>query len=200
MSSFRSVAAVAVAVLVVWSAAFGGGYTLALFSADTNVSGSFTAADEFTTVGDEDPQQGAAVDTPTNNSTGTAPVGNDSLSSDGNSTETDRSGQNATTPDQSNSTVGNESGSSDSKQAESDDEDRATAGSDAGNSSTDAESTETGATPVGDDRAAEDETESHDEAGEDETESHDGAAEGETESHDESDSNATTTDLSQKES
>jgi len=61
MALTHPMTAVVVATLLVWGVAFGGGYTLALFSATTNVSSSFTAADEFTAP--EPPGDGPAVAT-----------------------------------------------------------------------------------------------------------------------------------------
>lgn len=47
MAALRGVTVAAVAVLLVWSVAFGGGYTLAMFTSTTNVTASFETVENF---------------------------------------------------------------------------------------------------------------------------------------------------------
>ncbi|WP_418283817.1 hypothetical protein [Halorubrum sp. DTA46] len=111
MTPTRRLAAFAVAAMLVWSVAFGGGYTVALFSASAEVSGSFET-DEFeipldgegddatentTKNGSEAPEVDGTPpesdsienDSIENGSTAIDPIGNESATPDGNVSESE---------------------------------------------------------------------------------------------------------------
>ena len=115
MAANRLAVGFVVAILLVWSVAFGGGYTIALFSATAAVSGTFESAGEFAPIESDidaalaDPDVPMATErnvTTRNESIGNdgpllEPVegGTDLKSADGNITAPGRSGSNVTDPE-----------------------------------------------------------------------------------------------------
>lgn len=113
MSRGNRVAVFSVAALLVWSAAFGGGYTVALFTANTDVSGTFETVESFSVTADSsaDSTVDVALDGPErastengstgDNATATEPLGAPSNASRsggiGNDTAVSKSADNGTT-------------------------------------------------------------------------------------------------------
>ena len=186
MASIRSIAAVSVAVLVVWSVAFGGGYTVALFTASADVSGSFTAADEFSSPTEEIEYDAAVDRVPDDTSSGDGtPVNGENTTLSGppheHATPPNSPDENATGQAPSDQTVGDDGDTAVSGDSETGDEPREPEPSDESDETDETDGLDESTGSHSDDGSA---TESGDESvnesgAEDGEESDDGAEDGE---------------------
>lgn len=102
MTPTRQLVSFAVVAMLVWSVAFGGGYTVALFTANATVSGTFEAADEFSPIDVETDESETTLggDTvPENATNGYVASGNVSLVGNGSAGNGTDSDGNVTDPD-----------------------------------------------------------------------------------------------------